>query len=246
MERSIQDKALSVAKQIEIFIKADPKKKIGDLLKDSELQAIAVQEVGENDYTAVFDKEGLNYFHINPEFVGKNIRDLFQQNPEMLKIMEGGLKDATSGYYDWTDKDGKSIPKFIYVKPIPDTDLVLVADASVEELSRPSSTIESRVTRIESRYLNEYEKNFKVFFLIILGTFIVIVIVFVLFSRSLVYPIHHLSEVADRISMGDLDTPIDVKAKGEVGVLAESIERMQASVRAAIKRLQRSRGETET
>jgi methyl-accepting chemotaxis protein len=80
--------------------------------------------------------------------------------------------------------------------------------------------------------------------LIILGTFVVIVIVFFLFSRSLVYPIHHLSEVADRISMGDLDTPIDLKAKGEVDVLAESIERMQASVRAAIKRLQRSRGET--
>jgi HAMP domain-containing protein len=41
--------------------------------------------------------------------------------------------------------------------------------------------------------------------------------------------------------MGDLDTPIQIKATGEVGVLAESIERMQTSVKAAIERLQRRR-----
>jgi HAMP domain-containing protein len=52
-------------------------------------------------------------------------------------------------------------------------------------------------------------------------------------------PILYLSEVADKISMGELDTPIRVKAKGEVRVLAESIERMQTSVKAAIERLQR-------
>jgi HAMP domain-containing protein len=47
--------------------------------------------------------------------------------------------------------------------------------------------------------------------------------------------------VADRISMGDLKATVDVKAKGEIAVLAQSIERMQASVRAAIERLQKRR-----
>ena len=61
------------------------------------------------------------------------------------------------------------------------------------------------------------------------------------YSRSVIHPIRHLSEVADKISMGDLDTPIQIKATGEVGVLAESIERMQTSVKAAIERLQRRR-----
>jgi HAMP domain-containing protein len=51
--------------------------------------------------------------------------------------------------------------------------------------------------------------------------------------------IRYLSEVADKISMGELDTPIQIKEKGEVGVLAESIERMQTSVKAAIERLQK-------
>jgi HAMP domain-containing protein len=67
-------------------------------------------------------------------------------------------------------------------------------------------------------------------------------LVFIYFySRSVIQPIRYLSEVADKISMGELDTPIQLKAKGEVSVLAESIERMQASVKAAIERLQKRR-----
>jgi HAMP domain-containing protein len=41
--------------------------------------------------------------------------------------------------------------------------------------------------------------------------------------------------------MGELDTQIQIKGKGEVGALAESIERMQTSVKAAIERLQKRR-----
>ena len=39
--------------------------------------------------------------------------------------------------------------------------------------------------------------------------------------------------------MGELDTPIQIKEKGEVGALAEYIERMQIAVKAAIERLQK-------
>jgi HAMP domain-containing protein len=41
--------------------------------------------------------------------------------------------------------------------------------------------------------------------------------------------------------MGDLNATVDVKAKGEIGLLAQSIERMQTSVKAAIERLQKRR-----
>ena len=43
--------------------------------------------------------------------------------------------------------------------------------------------------------------------------------------------------------MGDLNTTIGIKGKGEVAVLAQSIERMQISVKAAIERLQKRREE---
>jgi len=40
---------------------------------------------------------------------------------------------------------------------------------------------------------------------------------------------------------GELNTVIDINTKGEIGLLAESIERMQVSIKAAIERLQKRR-----
>jgi methyl-accepting chemotaxis protein len=154
-------------------------------------------------------------------------------------FIESGLKDPTAGYYDYKDKDGKTSTKYIYLIPIKGSNLVAVADTSVEELFRPAATVEKRVAQIESRYMMQYEKNFRIFFFTMVIILIVIVGVVVFIVRSLIYPIHYLSEVADRISTGDLETPIDIKGKGEVGALAESFERMQASVWSVIKRLQK-------
>ena len=81
--------------------------------------------------------------------------------------------------------------------------------------------------------------RFRIFYFIILVTLLVLLAIIYLYSRSVIHPIVSLAEVADKISMGDLDAKIEVKAKGEVGVLAESIERMQTSVKAAIERLQK-------
>jgi HAMP domain-containing protein len=39
--------------------------------------------------------------------------------------------------------------------------------------------------------------------------------------------------------MGEWDTPIQIKEKGEVGALAESIERMQTGVKVAIEQWQK-------
>ncbi|MBI5043287.1 MAG: HAMP domain-containing protein [Nitrospirae bacterium] len=57
------------------------------------------------------------------------------------------------------------------------------------------------------------------------------------FSRGIVQPVLHLTEAANRISMGDMDIKISVDSTGEVGKLAESLERMRESLKAAILRL---------
>ena len=51
----------------------------------------------------------------------------------------------------------------------------------------------------------------------------------------------HLAEVADRMSLGELDVDIDVDGTNEIGQLAESLRRMQASLRSAIERLRQRR-----
>jgi methyl-accepting chemotaxis protein len=95
------------------------------------------------------------------------------------------------------------------------------------------------MNQIEKSSLEGYEDKIKIFYVVILCVVLVLLIRIYFYARSLIRPIRYLSEVADKISMGEWDTPIQIKEKGEVGALAESIERMQTGVKAAIERLQR-------
>jgi HAMP domain-containing protein len=238
-ENIIREKAIDVANQIEVFIRSRPKAKREDLLKDPELKAIAVQRVGETGYTAVHDTKGINYFHVNPQIVGTDLHDLADKLPVFWKILETSLKGEASGYYDWKDADGKIRPKYMYLAHVKGMDLVVAATTYIDEFSKPERAIEERIKPIERKYLQEYEMKIQIFYLVILIALLIAIGVISYYSRSVIRPILYLSEVADKISMGELDTPIRVKAKGEVGILAESIERMQTSVKAAIERLQR-------
>jgi nitrogen fixation/metabolism regulation signal transduction histidine kinase len=64
-------------------------------------------------------------------------------------------------------------------------------------------------------------------------------LVFTLAAQSIVRPIVSLADVAVKMSRGDLETPIGVERNDEVGELARSLERMRASLRAAMLRLTR-------
>jgi len=239
VEKIIKTKALDVVGQMEVVFRSNPKMKKEDLLKDPVIQSIAVQKVGEMGHTAICDVQGVIYFHVDPTLVGMSLNQIYGKNPELLRIVETGAKNPTSDYYDWKDASGRVYSKYFYLHPIKGSEFIVLADAYVEEFSKPVKAIEDRVRQIERRYLEEYNRDFRIFFLIILITLLVLMAVIFLFSRSVVHPIKYLSKVADTISMGELNVPINLKATGEVGLLVESLERMQASVKAAIERFKK-------
>jgi methyl-accepting chemotaxis protein len=60
-------------------------------------------------------------------------------------------------------------------------------------------------------------------------------------TRSVTRPVRRLVEVADNISMGDLDMPVEVTSRDEIGELQESIERMRVSLKTVLERLKKQR-----
>jgi methyl-accepting chemotaxis protein len=56
-------------------------------------------------------------------------------------------------------------------------------------------------------------------------------------TRSITGPLAALVRVSDKISTGEIDTPVPVAARDEIGELAESMERMRISLKAVIERL---------
>jgi HAMP domain-containing protein len=60
-------------------------------------------------------------------------------------------------------------------------------------------------------------------------------------TRSVTVPVGQLVKVADQISMGDLDAAMEVHSRDEIGELADSMERMRVSLKAAMERLKKQR-----
>ncbi len=61
----------------------------------------------------------------------------------------------------------------------------------------------------------------------------------VMLAGKTIRPILELKSLADDISRGRLDTPVAIKSNDEIGQLARSLERMRASLKAAMIRLNR-------
>lgn len=56
-------------------------------------------------------------------------------------------------------------------------------------------------------------------------------------GRTISQPMVQLTQISSNISLGDLDTKVEVEAGGEIGELASAIERMRTSLKMIIERL---------
>ncbi len=73
--------------------------------------------------------------------------------------------------------------------------------------------------------------------LLLAGASILVTFIAVVSSRMLVRPIVEMTHAADRMSMGELTTPIQSPGKDELGLLAKALERLRKSMSAAIARM---------
>jgi len=253
-EQMIREKSIDVARQIEVFMRYHPKLRTPSLRANKELRRVAVQPVGRTGYTAVHDKKGINHFHKNPKVVGMNLRTLAGKYPEFWKILEHSLDGEADGYYEWPEPNGTVKSKYMVVTPVGGTDLRVAATTYIDEFSAPARQIEQGLRdvheRTEEKLLNATGRTLERFrttsrrtlnlSLIVVGLCLVVIIFLTFwFSRTMIRPIIHLTWAANRISMGDLETRVEVTSRDEVGVLAESFGRMQESLKAAIRRLRK-------
>jgi protein-histidine pros-kinase len=88
--------------------------------------------------------------------------------------------------------------------------------------------------------LQRAEKSFNVFIGSLIGVFVVVGIVLnLMIWLVVVRPVTRLSELADRVSQGDLNAPeFDAASRDEIGVLSQSFNRMRTSVVQAMKMLE--------
>jgi len=78
----------------------------------------------------------------------------------------------------------------------------------------------------------------------LIGVIVIALVASLLFSvlvtRGITGRVLRLKELADKVSLGDLETPVGIDSNDEIGDLAHSLERMRASLKAAMVRLSRT------
>jgi predicted Zn finger-like uncharacterized protein len=243
-EEKIADISAAVAMQCKLYLLSHPELKKEDFNQNTAFKSLAVQKVGLTGYTALYQLPGSDnvwrtWAHVNPKIIAIDMSTLkgplgrnFPGFWQVFSGVKGGKK--SQGYYTWQDKDGTFRDKFMVCTPIAGTRFVIAATTYLDEFTGPVRMMESTAKALTVRA--------KMITLAILGaTLLFVGLIVSIYGHRLTSKIKSLTEVADRISVGELGMEIDIKSKDEIGELAEAIARMQDSIRLSIERLRRRR-----
>ena len=243
-EEKIAYISAGVAMQCKLYLLSHPGLIREDFNEDMGFKTLAVQKVGMTGYTALYELPGPDgvwrtWAHINNKIIGIDMsklkKPLGRSFPGFWKIyigVEGGKK--SQGYYTWQDKDGKFRDKFMVCIPIAGTRFVIAATTYMDEFTGPVKRMQARAKELTDRA--------RLITWAILGlTLLLIGLIVTIYGHRLTGKIKSLTDVADRMSVGELGMEIKTTSKDEIGELAEAIARMQDSIRLSIERLRRRR-----
>jgi predicted Zn finger-like uncharacterized protein len=243
-EEKIADLSTAVAIQCRLYLLAHPELNKADFMNDMGFKTLAVQKVGLTGYTALYelpdtDNIWRTWAHVNPKIVAidmstlkKSLGNNFQGFWKIFTGVKGGKR--SQGYYTWQDKDGKFREKFMVCTPVAGTPFVIAATTYMDEFTGPVKLMETRASALT-------EKTRLIAWAILGGTILLIGIIVLIYGHRLTGKIRSLTDVAERISIGDLGIEIETRSRDEIGELAEAISRMQDSIRLSIERLRKRR-----
>jgi HAMP domain-containing protein len=243
-EEKIANLSRAVATQCKLYLLGNPSLKKEKFIKDAKFKQLAVQKVGTSGYTALYERPGKDgiwrtWSHVQPKIIGIDMATLkeplgpnFDGFWRVFTGVRGG--EESKGYYTWKDSDNKIRKKFMVCTPIEGTKYVIAATTYLEELTQSVTELKNRSHILARRLTTTITIS-------LLATLVLIGAIVLMYSFRLTRKIRRLTEVADRISIGDLDAEISVRSKDEIGELAEAITRMQESIRLSIRRLRATR-----
>ena len=243
-EEIVTERAKEVASQCKVHLITHPELKKAFFNYDLKFKRVAVQKIGATGYTTLYEVPGPDgvwrtWAHLDPNMIGIDMttlkESLGESFPEFWKIYTG-VRDGkevkeSRGYYKWGDGKGTQREKFMVSVPVTGTPYVVAATTYLDEFTEPVKFMQEGAAKFALRTRN-------LVIAILAGTVILIGMIVAVEAYRLTAKIKYLTDVTERISVGDLDVEITgIKSRDEIGELADAITRMQESIRLAIKRL---------
>ncbi|MFP4657937.1 MAG: HAMP domain-containing protein, partial [Desulfonatronovibrionaceae bacterium] len=194
---------------------------------DPDFSSLAIQTIGESGYSFVLKSEGEEdlkiFMHPNPRMLNKELKAL-----EIKKLPSAASRVMKTG----DDFQGYLGNQYCFVHQVHGQPFYVVSLISDEDINESVNQLEQRFATVKKDFIWQY--NIGGF-----ATGAIVLLLAILFAIRLVRPITQLTNVAEKISLGDLKTSIDISSSDEIGELADALRRMQSSLLKAVQRLQR-------
>lgn len=177
------------------------------------------------------------------------IQDALQQEKDFIRFARDFNKDVDAALGPAIVQNGKAVDGLTSVivekivngtgEILPLKDYLAAAEGPLVEngklwemtAAQLDSLLKVRIAALQRNRMTEIAAALVALALTILFLFVVV--------RAITRPITHLREVADKISLGDMDAVINVDTKDEIGELGESFRRLQVSLKEAMDALER-------
>jgi len=242
-EDNIEEIARLIASQCKQYLVAHPALSKEQFMDDPEFVKIVTQRVGLTGYGALQSGGPFTtWVHVAPKIIGKPLAPIlrgplgteFDRFFEIIKDIEKGDNVESSGYYLWKDKDGVFREKFMAITPVKGTKFSVAATVYLDEFTQDIKKVERTAAKNTRAVRNVI--------LTTLGlTLLVMALIVFFYAHRITERIQNLTDVAERISVGEMDAEIKIETNDEIGTLREAISRMQDSIRLSIERLRRRR-----
>jgi signal transduction histidine kinase len=250
-EETISQIAVSVAKQVEIYLENKPPMSIEQMRNDRRLREIVVQPVGATGYTTLLDSKNfviVIHKYLEQEKSLSTLKDALPSFWDVLTTSAGGK--ASAGYYDWQEVDGSIRQKYASIVPIKTGDgdgLTLWATTYIDEFSRPAAETAKEINAAiaySDNYISGIAARMQNTFIITFAILVCIVILLALiFSRVITSPILALKHGAEQIGSGKLDYKLNVQSRDELGDLARSFNKMGSDLKNYTEELKKTASE---
>jgi predicted Zn finger-like uncharacterized protein len=240
--------ASAIATQVESYLAAHPQLKVGDFAKDPGLREIITQRQLMSGEASLYlrldpEKAGTILITKNQSLEGQPLQSFMVKGElgkdkydEFGKIVMIGLSPEehreASDFFLSRDEDGILKERMAAFAPVQKTPYGVIYTALTADFMSPAKIVEDRVK-------NLILQTRTIVIGIFGGTLLVIGIIMLVYLQRLTQRIKSLTDITNRISVGELEARVDIKSGDEIGALAEAISRMQDSIRLAIERLRR-------
>jgi len=238
----ISEKAHSVAKQAEIYLKSH-NKTLSELQQDEKFRAIAVQPVGKTGYTALTEyPSGICRFHKKREIENVDLHSLADKLPEFWQIMSKSLTGKESyGFYTWKEPDtGKLREKYMHIVPINATTAdgkhmtvaaTTYTDEFYEQIIQLEQISRQRIEELTKKMNKTFTTLKTILTAIFTGAIIFAIAISFILTKKIVVPLKKLTAASNQLKKGRFNVKLASSKTSEINELSEAFRRMRSEIK---------------